>query len=455
LTLRKNDEDTSLQFSPLGAKHLGPAKPRPEAFGIPIQNFWSQGSSDMKQSSLLVVLCVLLVLTVLAPAQMRRAGGKVMVPDSSIARSTDLGKRAHTNIRLFVPAEQLQGARPLGAPFPGYAYETPASLSCVYKLVTKRVPGCIPDTATAVPTGGSRAIAVVVAYDAPTAATDLAAFSTQFGLAAPNFQKVYATGTQPVNDPGWELEASLDIEWAHAMAPKAKIILVEAASNSFDDLLFAVGVASQLVATEGGGEVSMSWGGSEFSSETSLDSSFSTANVVYIAAAGDELGTSWPSTSPNVVSAGGTTLRRDHATFKYIEEVTWDLAGGGISAYESRPAYQDSIASLVGNFRGTPDVAFTANPITGVWVLDSNQGGWQIVGGTSLAAPGMAGVMNAAGNFYGSSAAELSVIYTNALNGNAYHDIRWGYCGLYGGYTSARGWDVCDGVGSPFTLVGK
>jgi subtilase family serine protease len=401
------------------------------------------------------VLSASLFLPGFAQAQIRAARGNVVVPDSSMAKSTDLGKRAHTNIRLFVPTDSLKGAQPFGPPYAGYAYETPASLGCVYKLVKPITASCVPDVATAVPTGGSKVIALVVAYDAPTAAADLAAFSAQFGLPAADFQQVYATGTQPANVPGWEIEASLDIEWAHAMAPKAKIILVEAASNSFADLLFAEDVASQLVAAAGGGEVSNSWGGSEFSAETSYDSSFSTPTVVYFAASGDDPGTIWPGASPNVVSAGGMTVRRDPATGKYIENVPWDLAGGGPSAYETRPTYQNSIASIVGTSRGVPDLAFDSNPVTGVWVLDSNQGGWYIVGGTSVAAPALAGIVNSAGNFYSSSAAELSVIYANLGNNKSFRDGRYGYCGPYGGYLANPGWDFCTGVGVPNGILGK
>ena len=280
-----------------------------------------------------VVLSASFLLAGAAQAQIRMARGNVVVPDSGIAKANDLGKRAHTNIRLFVPATSLQNAQPFGPPYAGYAYETPASLSCVYRLVTKLVAGCTPDLAKVVLASGSKTIAIVDAYHAPSAAADLAAFSTQFGLPAPNFQQVYAADTQPPVVAGWEIEESLDIEWAHAMAPKAKIILVEAASNSFDDLLFAETVASQLVAAAGGGEVSNSWGGAEFSSETSYDSYFSTATVVYVASSGDDPGTIWPGTSPNVVSAGGTTVRRAPGTGKYIENVPWDLAGGGPSDF--------------------------------------------------------------------------------------------------------------------------
>ncbi|MGA8231527.1 MAG: hypothetical protein WB795_08605, partial [Candidatus Acidiferrales bacterium] len=138
------------------------------------------------------------------------------------------------------------------------------------------MPGCNPNNTTENPTGGGNAIAVVDAYDYPTAASDLSTFSAQFGLPAANFTVVYASGTRPSPDPtgGWELEEALDIEWSHAIAPKAKIFLVEAASNSNTDLLTGVAVASKLVAENGGGEVSMSWGEGEFSGETAYDNNF-------------------------------------------------------------------------------------------------------------------------------------------------------------------------------------
>src|SRR5439155_23154958 len=122
------------------------------------------------------------------------------------------------------------------------------------------------------------AIVVVDALDTPDAARDLAAFSAEFGLRPAVFQAVYASGTQPGLDPsgGWELESSLDIEWSHALAPNARIFLVEANTNSFSDLFQAVAVASNLVATNGVGEVSMSWGGGECTQETLFDASLTT-----------------------------------------------------------------------------------------------------------------------------------------------------------------------------------
>ncbi len=186
---------------------------------------------------------------------------------------------------------------------------------------------------TANPTGGSNAIAIVDAYDDPTAASDLAAFSTQFGLPAPNFSVVYASGTKPAQDPtgGWEVEESLDIEWAHAMAPDAKIYLVEAASNSNSDLFAAVAVASTLVKAAGGGEVSMSWSGAEYAGEKLADAIFKTPGVVYFASTGDAPGVGYPSTSPNVVAAGGTTLSMNLSTGGFRQSFAWPDTGGGPS----------------------------------------------------------------------------------------------------------------------------
>jgi kumamolisin len=188
------------------------------------------------------------------------ATGTVVIPVSSIARPEDAGVRAHTNIQLFFPA----GVR-APASAPSGKYETPASLACVYGL-TPLVTGCNPTTLTTVATTGSKAIAIVDAFDYPTAENDLSVYSAQFGLPAitkSNFQVVYAEGKKPKQDSsgGWELEEALDIDMAHAMAPNAQIFLVEAKNNSTKELFAAEAVAAKLVAAAGGGEVSNSWSG--------------------------------------------------------------------------------------------------------------------------------------------------------------------------------------------------
>lgn len=407
-------------------------------------------------SRALVIAALLCFVSFSAFAQSGIPKGRVVIPASSLEQSTDIGMRAHTNIRVFVPGQGLRAPRPLvaGPPYAGYYYETPGSIACIYQLTTA-VSGCNPNAALTLPSGGAKAIAIVDAYDDPNAARDLAYFSAQFGLPAANFQVVYASGTKPLGNSGWELEESLDIEWAHAMAPKAKIYLVEAASNSYSDLMTAVSKASSLVAGAGGGEVSMSWGGGEFSAEVNYDSYFTTSGVVYFASTGDAPGTSFPSVSPNVVASGGTSLRRNPLTGAFLGEAAWVDGGGGVSRYELRPSYQGLIKPAVGAQRGIPDIAAVADPQTGVWVYDSGNGGWYLVGGTSVSSPVLAGIVNLAGHFATSTNSELTTVYNNMSVSADFADIMTGFCGPYMGYSTAKGWDVCTGVGSPKGRVGK
>src|SRR5580698_7575118 len=158
--------------------------------------------------------------------------GTIITPGSSQFGPQDTGVRMHTNVELFQPKDHphLYNSKPTGK------FENPASLACVYGL-TAAVTGCNPETLTTVTTGGSRAIAIVDAFDDPNVMSDLSVYSAEYGLpavTAANFQVVYATGTQPAQDStgGWELEESLDVDMAHALAPNAKIFFVEAATNS-------------------------------------------------------------------------------------------------------------------------------------------------------------------------------------------------------------------------------
>jgi subtilase family serine protease len=152
------------------------------------------------------------------------------------------------------------------------------------------------------PSGGSKAIAVVVALDyadahgVPAAANDLTVFDEVFGIPAANFTVIFGTGSpgicangsKPPSGAGTgnDTEAALDIEWAHAMAPSAKLYLVEAASQNHPDILNAVTVAAACVEKSGGGQVSVSYANSEFSGENASDSTFTAPNVVYFFAAG-------------------------------------------------------------------------------------------------------------------------------------------------------------------------
>jgi kumamolisin len=401
-----------------------------------------------------------------ASAQGARSRGTVTIPASSIERPGDAGVRAHTNFRIFVPsdgpaANQNKGAKAqqVGPPFPGYFFETPASLACVYSLVAQ-TPGCNPNVVTTNPSGGSRAIAIVDAFDYPQAASDLAFFSTQFGVAPANFTVVYADGVEPPEDStgGWEIEEALDIEWSHSMAPNAKLFLVEAASNYNSDLFKAIGVAAKLVAANGGGEISMSWGEGEFANEASYDTHFSkTTGIVYFASSGDGPGVIYPSASPYVVAAGGTSTSRNNVTGSFQASTAWQETGGGISAYEPQPSYQAGVSSLTGLGRGTPDISFEADPETPVWVYTTFFGvaQWYIVGGTSVASPSLAGVINTAGGFAATSNAELTTIYGNLGNTSAFTDITSGSCGVYESNLTVGGYDLCTGVGAPSGYTGK
>ena len=269
-----------------------------------------------------------------------------ITPESSVERPADAGRRAHTNWVFGGTNGKVAEVGPGTVESNGIVnhYETPSSMGCLYKIVGNTGP-CVPNINSpgGPQKGGWGAIAIVDAYDNPYAAGELATFDSQFGLPAANFVQVYANGngdcSVPPFDPGWGLEESLDIEWAHAMAPKATIILVEACSNSNTDLFYAEYVAAGLVASYGGGDVTNSWGQSEFAGETSNDPYFGYyyyQNTVYFASAGDSgCGAAYPSSSPWLVSAGGTTVNRSSTNLAFKSESCWAGSGGGTSSQET------------------------------------------------------------------------------------------------------------------------
>ena len=366
----------------------------------------------------------------------------VMVPESTVERLQDKGFRAHTNHLIRMDAKPNKpGPR-------GPSGESPASIRGVYNLPS---------------TGGSGTIAIVDAFDYATAENDLNVFSQQFGLPACTtangcFKKVFATGSKPQANCGWGQEAALDIEWAHAMAPNAKIVLVEAASNSFVDLFNAVDVATAQVTTGGVGEVSMSWSGGEFSTEASNDGHFQNNGVVYFAASGDTGGVNgYPSVSPYVISAGGTTINRN-GSGQFTSETAWSGSGGGPSRYENKLSYQNNVANTDPTKRSAPDFSFDANPNSGVSVYDSTRcqgsSGWLVFGGTSVSSPSLAGIVNLAGHVTTSTntVSELGTIYSNRANTAHFRDIT---SGSAGSFSAGTGYDFVTGVGSDLGTSGK
>jgi subtilase family serine protease len=223
----------------------------------------------------------------------------------------------------------------------------------------------------------------------------------------------------------------------------------------------------------------MSWLGGEYLGENASDSCanlddscFLAPNVVYFAAAGDGPGVGYPSASPNVVSVGGLSLRVSPTTLNYISRPAWVDTGGGQSAVEAQPSYQNSgtnyaqVQAVCGTaWRCNPDVSFIADPYTGVYVYDTFpifgyvEGPWWIVGGTSLSAPAVAGVINNAatrsGTWAATTNAELTTIYNNMLVSADSSDVNYGFCGFYMGFAAGTGWDFCSGTGTPHGYVGK
>jgi kumamolisin len=417
----------------------------------------------------IIVPCALLVGAITGSAAQnvgaRPGVGSIVVPLSSVRRPQVLAAglqnqaRAFTNVQIFVPAVEVQPPGPAAATS-GYFIETPASIACVYGLA-KKGEGCNPNQVRDNSNGGSKAIALVDAFDAPNIISDLKVFSDRFNLRSADLTVLYAAGQRPIaanHDlaEGWELEESLDVEWAHAIAPGAKLALVEASSNSAEDLLIAEDAASQWVSNNGGGEVSNSWGVSEFNGQSgsNFEKHFNKKGVVYFAASGDSPGVSWPSTSPNVVCVGGTSIQRNNAG-DFMTETTWDLAGAGRSEYFPRPIFQNALSNHVGGSRSCVDVAAIADPSSGggLWVYDSAypsaaaNHGWIGVGGTSAATPIVAAMANVDGRFAASSNDELGYVYGHVAS---YFQVTSGSCGPEGAILHAGpGWNFCTGVGRP------
>jgi hypothetical protein len=275
--------------------------------------------------------------------------------------------------------------------------------------------------------GTGQTIAIVVAYNDPSIRKDLDAFDSQFSInggsqtllqqygASTSFLSVVGQNggtTLPArSNAGWALETALDVEWAHAIAPGANILLVEANSSSLANLLAAVDTARN---EPGVVAVSLSWGTSEFNLNPSAASYYDQnlfvtpsnhTGVTFVAASGDNggiNGPTWPSASPNVLSVGGTTLPADVAGNPSLaSETAWSGSGGGYSFNANAPNYQLDYFNATGNpvldpnvssnSRATPDVAYNADPNTGFPVYSSmtysGQSGWFQAGGTSAGTP--------------------------------------------------------------------
>jgi subtilase family serine protease len=351
-----------------------------------------------------------------------------------------------------VAAPQVVSA--CGTPAPGHAACLAERFTSSFSAASIGALGTIPyspqtiKTAYGFPTsfgaGAGQTIALVDAYDDPHVQADLNTFDTKFGLPTCNkangcFLKVNekgGTSTFPPTDKGWDLEISLDVEWAHAIAPAAKILLVEASTEIPDDLTQAVQTASARA-----NYVSNSWGYPEFLAQETYDARFVRPGVSEFSAAGDSgLPALWPSASPNVISVGGTSLLTfSNGTTAF--EAGWRLGGGGCSEFEQATAAQKTrigyqVHTGCNGRRATPDLSSVADLNTGVAVYDSDYG-WQQVGGTSVSSPIIAARAAVVGGVV-----DANRIY--GAGGLWFRDIQNGNNGA----PCLGGYDLCTGMGS-------
>ncbi|MBO0868307.1 MAG: S53 family peptidase [Micromonosporaceae bacterium] len=339
------------------------------------------------------------------------------------------------------PATGHAGAQPgVTAPFTTHPF-TAADLQSAYQLPSALL-------------GARQTIAIVDAYDDPNAAKDVAVYRATNQLPAcdadfPCFRKVDQRGgiQYPPTDSGWAVEISLDLDMASAACPNCQLLLVEADDNTVENLAAAVDEAVAL----GADVISNSYGTLEYSSEVgSLGPHFDHPGVALVASSGDSgFGVAVPAALPGVVAVGGTTLFPDGSARGW-GETGWSGAGSGCSAYVAKPRWQhDQLCGM----RSVADVAAVADPRTPVAVYDTfGQPGWVAVGGTSVAAPLVAGVYALAGNAGTIEPAQYLGAHPQRLNdvvAGANGDCGGGYlCHAGNGYDGPTGWGTPDGIGA-------
>ena len=364
---------------------------------------------------------------------------------------------------------------------------TPAQIRAAYGLPSLPTLGATPTASQAAAMGAGQTVYIVDAYADPNAASELAAFNAKFGLptctslsiastatlplasaakTGCTFSVVYANASGGMNasapsyNSGWATEIALDVQWVHATAPMARIVLIEATDASMSGLLGAIALANKM----GNGVVSMSFGASEGSWTTSEDSYFSATGMSYVAAAGDGgAAVEWPAVSSHVLAVGGTSLSYSGTGTR--SEVVWSGTGGGVSSYVATPSYQNSTVPGMGTpaRRSVNDVSFNADPSTGQYVVTIAPGSaaqdWLSAGGTSLAAPQWAALLavtNALRVQAGKAVLQdpHTTIYgqiasTSANYAGAFADVTRGSDGSCASCSAKTGYDLPTGLGTP------
>ena len=364
---------------------------------------------------------------------------------------------------------------------------TPAQIRAAYGMPALPAVGSSVSGAAAAQLGAGQTIYLIDAMNDPNVAAELAAFNQTFGLnncvntaigpSTPlplppasttgcSLSVVYTTSTgamtpsAPAYNSGWSTEISLDVQWSHATAPMARIILIEAPDASLNSLLGAIDLANAM----GPGVVSMSFGSPEGSWSASVDSNFTAANMSYAAATGDAgAAVNWPAVSQHVLAVGATTLT--YAGSSPRSEVAWSNTGGGTSAYTPAPSFQTNAVPGMGSpsHRNEADVAFNGDPSTGQYVAvmspNSTAVGWVSAGGTSLSAPQWAGLIAIANAVRAQNAksplgAPHALLYgqiaASAINySSGFADITRGSDGSCAACDAKTGYDDVSGLGTP------
>jgi subtilase family serine protease len=412
---------------------------------------------------------------------------------------TFLGAGAAT-IALLLCGTGTAVARPFHILFPGHFAQPPTTAQCETLFgIACYGPGQLQQAYNMKPlyraglTGRGKTIVIVDSFGSPTIQDDLATFDQAYGLPAPSLRIIQPAGPVPAFDPtnsemaNWAVEASLDVEYSHAMAPGANILLVETPVSETEG---TVGFP-QIVKAENfvinhnlGDVISQSFGATEetFPSAQSIFAlrgaylNAAAHDVTVLGASGDGGATdatsdttdyypfrvnSWPSSDPLVTSVGGTQLHLDANGFRTAPDNVWNdqalfqspaAGGGGVSAVFSRPFYQNGVAGIVARSRGTPDVSMSAAVDGGANVYWSFAGagppGWNLVGGTSEASPLFSGVVAVADQAAGHRLGLLNPsLYALGDQG------RSGLTDITSGDNTVSGNNVTQFPG-PFTVIG-
>lgn len=306
-------------------------------------------------------------------------------------------------------------------------------------------------------TTSTKTVAVVLAFDYPSAEADLAVYRSTFGLPACTaasgcFRKVNQQGLAaplPEADPGWALEAALDLQMVSASCPTCKLILVEGDDNSFEALAAAVDTAVRI----GASVVSNSYGGDESGFDATVEASYNHPGTPILASSGDFGFTTaqTPAALPGVIAIGGTSLVRDGSSRGWSEQV-WGGAGSGCSAWHDKPSWQHDPNCQM---RTTADISAVADPATGVAVYDTfgipADQAWLILGGTSVSSPFLAGVIASTGHPEKVTAQRLyakkASVFNDVVGGSN------GFCGDDYLCTGLPGYDAPSGRGTPRGLA--